>query len=65
MNGELIHFDSEINVLQVNATMRASGDRGKINLIAHPSHEMTILTLSEGATSVYHSCKPAYHVRVR
>ena len=64
MKGELVDFNSEIKLLQVNATMRASRDRGKINLFTHPNHEMTILTLSEGASSVYHSCAPDYHVRL-
>ena len=56
-----IPFDTELQVLQINSTMRDSATQ--IYFFTYPNIELTAVKLWQGGGSVYHSCNPAYTVR--
>ena len=61
MKDKSIPFDTELQVLQINSTMRDSAT--EIYFFIYPNIELTVVTLSQGGSTVYHSCNRAYTVR--
>ncbi|KAL5247004.1 hypothetical protein ACHWQZ_G019015 [Mnemiopsis leidyi] len=58
VSGTSIPFDTELEVLQVNSTMGNSAT--EIYFFLYPTVILTVVTLSQGGGSVYHSCNPTY-----